>query len=105
MNEITANQRTRFWSAEFFSAKDFVRHAGLLVIVFAVVHFCGLREFTSFLNGTTGSLGMDPDTAAFLGVLYVFSYLAAILGVPVLLIAAGIIAVWQKIRRARRLPE
>lgn len=86
----------RWWNAKFFSAKDFVRHAILLLISFAVIHFCGLREFTSFLNGTTGSLEMDPDTAALLGALYVLTYLATILGVPILLIAVGLIKAWGK---------
>lgn len=98
----------RFWDlcgADFFSPKDFVRHALLIVLVFALIHAIGLREYTSILNGTTGSVEMDPDYAALLGIVYVLFYLAAILGAPILLIAAGFIAVWQKIRTRKQFPR
>jgi hypothetical protein len=84
-------------AADFLSPKDFVRHAVLVLAVFALVHLCGLREYTSVLNGTTGAVGMDMETATLLGVGYVLVYLAAILLAPILLIAAALVAVWQKI--------
>ena len=98
----------RFWgccSADFFSPKDFVRHAILIVLVFALIHTIGLRDYTSVLNGTTGSVEMDPDNAALLGIVYILFYLAAILLAPILLTAAGFIAVWQKIRTRRQFPR
>jgi len=85
--------------ADFFSPKDFVRHAILIVVVFAVIHATGLREYTSVLNGTTGSVEMNPNYAALLGVVYILFYLAAILLAPILLIAATLLAIWQRIRR------
>lgn len=94
----------RFWewcSADFLSPKDFVRHAALIVILFGLIHLCGLRDFTSMLNGTSGSLSMDSETGTFLGVVYVLSYLAAILIAPTLLIAAGLLAIWHNVGKAR----
>jgi len=105
---VKGNLVGRFWNlcgADFFSPKDFVRHATLIVLAFAVIHLFGLREYTSFLNGTTGSVEMDPTTAGLLGIVYVLFYLAAILLAPILLIAAGFIASWQRIRARKQLPH
>jgi hypothetical protein len=93
-NSMTAQRR--WWSADFFSPRDFVRRAVLILVVFVVVQLCGLREYTSVLNGTTGSVGMNPHTAALLGMLYVLVYLGTILGVPMLLIAAALMTIWNK---------
>ena len=90
-------------AADFFSPKDFVRHALLILVVFGLAHFCGLREYTSVLNGTTGAVCMDMKTATLLGVAYILLYLAAILIVPVLLIAARIILVWHGIETRKQL--
>lgn len=102
------NSVGRFWGmcgADFFSPRDFVRHAILIVVAFALIHAVGLREYTSVLNGTTGSVEMDPTYAALLGIVYVFFYLAAILLAPILLIASGFIAAWQRIRTRRQSPR
>jgi hypothetical protein len=100
MNTAEAMRRP-WWAADSFSPRDFVRHAGLIFVVFVVAHLCGLREYTSVLNGTTGSIDMNPQTAALLGVLYVLIYLGTILGVPMLLIAAGLMTIWGK-RKAQK---
>ena len=102
MNLQTQPQSSHWWSADFFSAKDFVRHGALLLIVFAIVHLLGLREYTSVLNGTTGAAGMNPTNAALLGVLYVLSYLGAILLAPIFFITAGLLTVWEKFKAARQ---
>lgn len=95
----------RFWdlcAADLLSPKDFVRHAVLVLLVFGGVHACGLREYTSVLNGTTGAVGMDMETATLLGGGYVLLYLAAILLVPILLTAGGLLAVWKRIENRKK---
>jgi hypothetical protein len=90
-------QRVRqWWRAEFLSPKDLVKRAVLIVCAFAVAHLLGLREFTSVLNGTTGSMDMSWQAAAIRGVIYIFLYLAFILLVPTLLLAAAIAAAIRK---------
>ena len=96
MKELKPKFKRRWWEADFCSPKDFVRHAVLIVIVFSVAHVCGLREHTSFLNGTGGSAGMDYETSALLGVTYVLLYLACVLLVPTMLLAAALLLVWQR---------
>lgn len=79
------------------SPRYFLEWAVMLAVLFLVVHLAGLRNFTSVLNGTIGSTSLDWNTAAFLGTGYVLVYLAFVLGVPILLLAALILKVWQKV--------
>jgi len=96
-------QRIRsLWRADFLSPKDFARRAAVISIVFLIVQLAGLKEFTSILNGTTGSVELSWGTAAFLGLAYVFAYLAFVLLVPTLLLAAAMLIVWKRLRQRNR---
>lgn len=86
----------RLWKAEFFSAKDFVIRALFIAVLFAAAHLAGLREYTSFLSGTSANTDLSRETVAFLGVGYVLLYFAFLLLVPILLIAAALLWGWQK---------
>jgi len=90
-------QKRRWWEADLLSPKDFVRHAALICVVFAVAHLFGLREFTSVLNGTTGSTELGWETSAALGATCILLYLAFVLIVPTLLLAAVILSVGRRI--------
>jgi hypothetical protein len=85
------------WRADFLSPKDLVRRALVLALIYGVVSAFGLREFTSILNGTMGSVSLGWHTSAFLGLLYIISYLAFVLITPTMIIAAGILLLWKKI--------
>lgn len=101
MNQTPKQHAPRWWDAEFLSAKDFVRHAVLICLVFAVAHLAGLREFTSVLNGTTGSTELGWETSALLGVGYILLYLAVVLLVPTLILAAILLTLARRfIRRS-----
>jgi hypothetical protein len=85
------------WQADFLSPKDLVRRALVIALAYFIVSAFGLREFTSILNGTVGSVSLGWHTSAFLGLLYIISYLAFVLITPTMLIAAGILLLWKKI--------
>jgi hypothetical protein len=85
------------WRADFLSPKDLVRRALVIALIYGVVSAFGLREFTSILNGTMGSVALGWRMSAFLGLLYIFSYLAFVLITPTMLIAAGILTVWKRL--------
>jgi hypothetical protein len=85
------------WQADFLSPKDLVRRALVIAVAYFIVSAFGLREFTSILNGTMASLSLGWHTSAFLGLLYIFSYLAFVLITPTMLIAAGILLLWKRI--------
>ena len=84
-----------FWRAPFLGPRYLIQLAFLVSILFAAAQLAGLREFTSILNGTVGSVGMSWQFAAFLGFVYLGLYLAFVLLAPILVLAAGLLAVWN----------
>jgi type IV secretory pathway VirB6-like protein len=98
-------QLRKFWRADFLSPKDMLVRAAAIAVVFLIAHLAGLREFTSVLNGTVGSIELGWGGSAFFGVSYILLYLASILFVPILVIAAAISAVLQKLLRSKLTPD
>jgi hypothetical protein len=90
-------QLATIWRAKFFSPKDFVRRALILTFLFAIAHLCGLKEFTSVLNGTTGSVALGWTTSALLGLAYVLLYLGFVLLAPIFLLTAAILFTWARL--------
>jgi hypothetical protein len=88
------------WRAELFSPKDFLRRAAVIAVIFLAAHLAGLRDYTCILNGTAGSVALGRGMCAFLGLAYVFAYLAFVLLVPILLLAAAMLAGWKRLSRA-----
>jgi hypothetical protein len=88
----------RLWRAEFLSPKDLTKRAILITVVYIIAHAAGLKEFTTVLNGTIGSVQLGFGISAFLGLSYVFAYLAFVLLVPILLLAAAMLAAWKRFR-------
>ena len=87
------------WRAELFSPKDFLRRAVVVAIIFLALHIAGLREYTSILNGTATSPELGRGMSAFLGLAYVFAYLGLVLLVPILVLAAAMLAGWRRFSR------
>jgi hypothetical protein len=76
--------------------------AALLTVLFIIVQLAGLREYTSVLNGTVGSTHLSWQTASFLGAAYIFVYLGFVVVAPILILAAGILKIWQRIITTRQ---
>ena len=85
--------------AEFLSARDMLQRAAAITVIFFILHLAGFREFTSILNGTIGSLELGWNFSAFLAVIYILFYLAFVILVPVLVLAAAILTIWRRLRR------
>ena len=94
----TAPKRRR---AEFFSAKYFFMRGLELAGLFLIAHLAGLREYTTFLSGTTGDLGTTLDRSGLYGTAYIVLYLGCVVVAPILLLAAGLLMLWQKARPGR----
>ncbi len=90
-----------FRRAEFLSARDLLQRALGISGLFLLVHLAGLREFTSVLNGTVGSVAAGWKLSGFLALIYILLYLAFVILVPVLILAAMILAVGQRFRRKK----
>ena len=92
MNPTSFRRLAAVWRADFLSPKDLIRRALVMTVIYLTVHAAGLREFTTILNGTMGSVELGWRTSAFLGLLYIFAYLSFVLLVPVLILAAAFLA-------------
>ena len=99
MNKKSWKKHAIFQRAEFFSAKDMLQRAAAVSGLFLLVHLAGFREFTGILNGTIGSLALGWNLSAFLAVIYILLYLAFVILVPVLVLAAVILMVWQRLHQ------
>ncbi|MBU1108708.1 MAG: hypothetical protein KKB51_18675 [Candidatus Riflebacteria bacterium] len=83
------------FKVRFFSAQSFMARGILILIVFAILHLLGLREYTSFISGTTsGSFG------DLLGISYFLAYSFALFVAPVLLIAAAFMKIFSRLAGA-----
>ena len=92
----------RLWKADPFSAEAFVARAGLLALLYGVSELLGLREYTTFLSGTSANLNVSWQTAAILGLIHLLLYVGFILLVPVFLIAAGLLTAYGRLSSQRQ---
>ena len=88
----------RLWKADAFSPTAFVARAVVIAVCYCVSELAGLREYTTFLSGTSANLNVSWQTAATLGLIHLLLYVAFILLVPVSLITAGLLLLWDKWR-------
>ncbi len=102
MNKIPGLLR-HVWKADPFSPTAFVVRAVLITVLFCFSELVGLREYTTFLSGTSANLNVSWQTAATLGLIHVLLYVAFILLVPVSLIAAGLLLIWNRGTGRRRI--
>ena len=87
--------------AEFLSVKDLLQRAAAIAALFLLAHLAGLREFTSALNGTVGSTSVNVKLGTFLAAAYILLYLAFVVLVPILILAAMILALWRQAFKKR----
>lgn len=102
MNNHPGVRLRRVLGAKAFSPAGFLVRSLLITVAFAVCQLAGLREHTSFLSGTTASADGGMDRSVLLGTLYIVVYLAFVLLCPILLIAAPLLALWQRWRQPGR---
>jgi len=96
MKKLSWEKTAIFHRAKFLSAKDMLQRAAATSGLFLLVHLAGFREFTGVLNGTIGSLALGWNLSAFLAVIYILLYLAFVILVPVLILAAVILAIRRR---------
>jgi hypothetical protein len=99
MKKLSLRRFAILQRAEFLSARDLLQRACAISVVFMLAHLAGLREFTSILNGTVGSVALGWNLSAFLAVIYIILYLAFVILVPVMILAALLLTVWQRCLR------
>jgi hypothetical protein len=86
----------RAYGAPKFSPPGFTVMALAIAVIFGVCHAAGWREHTTLLSGTPASAEKNWRFSEMLGVTYMVAYFGFVLLVPILLLAAGILAGWQR---------
>ena len=84
------------WEAPAFSPTAFVIRAIIITVFFSISELLGLREYTTFLSGTSANVNLSWQTASLLGLIHLFLYVAFILLVPIALITAVLIVAWSR---------
>jgi hypothetical protein len=84
------------WSGAFFSAKYLLLRALAIVILFASVHLAGLREYTTFITGTTGNAEISWRLSAFYGMTYLTLYMGCVVVAPILILTAILLSIWER---------
>jgi phosphotransferase system glucose/maltose/N-acetylglucosamine-specific IIC component len=90
------------WRADFFSPRGFLIRALLIAAAFAVVQLAGWRDHTSVLAGTVGPSSAGRETSAILGVAYLAAYMAFVIVTPVLLLAAAILTLLERLSHRKQ---
>ena len=91
----------RIWKSEAFSPTAFIVRALVIAVFFCISELLGLREYTSFLSGTSANLTVSWQTSATLGLIHLLLYVAFVLLTPIFLITAALLAAWEKARGQR----
>jgi len=86
----------RLWQAETFSPTAFVVRACITTVLYGASELFSLREYTTFLSGTSGNVNLGWQTASVLGLVHLLLYVGFVVLVPILLIAAGLLAAWNR---------
>ena len=79
----------RVWKAETFSPTAFVVRAVIITVLYGASELLGLREYTTFLSGTSGNVNLGWQTASALGLVHLLLYVGCILLAPISLITAA----------------
>lgn len=89
------------WKADAFSPTAFVARAVIIALCYCGSELAGLREYTTFLSGTSANLNVSWQTAATLGLIHLLLYVAFILLAPVSLITAGLLLLLGQMERPK----
>ena len=78
--------------------------AGIISVVYLLCRVLGLDLYTSVLSGTSPSGGPIGSLDVELAFAYIFVHFAFVLAVPILILAAGLLALFERIVRSQITP-
>lgn len=81
-----------WFRAPIWSPQGFLVRAGLIAVVYLVMNVLGWSECTSLVCGTSPTGNVADRFVLFKGCAFAVTHFAFVLGVPILLIAAGLFA-------------
>jgi hypothetical protein len=99
------NWLIRFLAAPLLSPLGLLSRSAIVVALFAVCHLAGLREYASILSGTPPTGGPGDKLALVFAGLYILLYFVTVIVIPVIIIAAGVMAGLQALLRRKQAPS
>ena len=91
----------RIWRAPLFSPTGLLSRAVLLTVIYLGLHLAGWREYTSILCGTAPTGNLNDHYTQVAGLIYVLLYFTVVFGVPILVLAVGLLAVVERCSKSR----
>jgi len=76
--------------------KGLCTRAVFLALAFLLLHLLGLREYTGFLCGTYMTPGSMSQLSAWIGAMYMLSYIGFVILVPILAMAGVLIWLYAR---------
>lgn len=83
---------------DLFTPRGLLVRALVLAAIFAALHLAGLRSQTSVLCATLQEEGGRQFWGIFGAAAYIVTYLLAVVVAPILALAAGLLAGWNRTR-------
>ena len=102
MKQTIDNLWKEWFQAPFFSPRGFITRAVLIALFYVICHLLDWREHTTFLSGSTAFPDMSIKVSGTMGMIYIFAYLGFVLAVPILLLAAAILAFIERFLTSKR---
>ncbi len=90
----------RLLRAPWYSPVGLILHGLLFLVLFLACHLAGWRECTTILSGTSPSGDIADKSAQLRGIVYVLTWFGMLLLTPIFLIAAGLVALYNRIKSA-----
>lgn len=87
---------------KWLSPGSFLLCAITFTVVYMILHLAGLRAHTSVLCGTFAAERSEQVRTSFFAVIYIFFYMATVIVVPILVIAAGIFQAFITFKNGRQ---
>jgi TRAP-type C4-dicarboxylate transport system permease small subunit len=88
----------RWLRVPWHSPVGLVLHGLLFLGLFLACHLAGWRDCTTILSGTSPTGDIADKSAQLRGILYVLTWFGALLLTPIFLIAAGLVALCNRLK-------
>lgn len=90
VQEVSRPSRWRWFRAPIWSPQGFLVRAGLIAVAYLLFNMLGWSECTSLVCGTSPTGNVADSLVLFKGCAFAVTHFLFVLGVPILLIAAGL---------------
>jgi len=92
----------RCWQAPVLSPAGLITRGLLIVVVYALFHGLGYRDYTCVFTGTSPTGNPNDQTAILIGFIYICLHFASVLVAPSLILGGILLAVFLRpLQRAR----